>query len=89
MAITRWGEQPARMALRRERYSIPLAARIIGVPETHLRNTVLGCTRPSPVVRRELPKLLGVPLTDLFTDEVLEKEYNQSLNPWLPLAGAS
>lgn len=85
MAPIRWPEQPARTYLQRERYSIPLAAQTIGVPESHLRNVLYGRTRPMEQVKTGLSELLGIPVEKLFTPEVLEKPYNPIRNPWKPI----
>ncbi|MBQ1018589.1 hypothetical protein KBX71_12050 [Micromonospora sp. D93] len=62
--------------MERERWSIALAARTIDVVEEHLRNVLRGITRPMPEVRDRLPKLLGLPLDELFTADVLAKPYD-------------
>ncbi|MBM0258956.1 hypothetical protein [Micromonospora sp. 4G55] len=82
---SRFGRQPAADALRRERWSIPLAARQIDVPENHLRTAVGGYNRPMPEVRERLPKLLGLPLEELFTPEVLARPYCPGRNVWKPV----
>jgi hypothetical protein len=84
--MSKFGRQPARMALRRERYTIKLAAEIIGVPESHLRIAVGGYARPMDAVREKLPVLVGVPLEDLFTPDALAKPYDASKNAWVGIA---
>jgi hypothetical protein len=76
--MPKFGTQPAVAALRAERWSIALAARTIGVPETHLRNAVLGRTYPNAIVREKLPALLGIGLEDLFIPDMLAKAYSAS-----------
>jgi hypothetical protein len=74
------------MALRRERYTIRLAAELIGVPESHLRIAVGGYARPMDAVREKLPTLVGVPLEELFTPAALAKPYDASKNAWADLS---
>ena len=73
-----FGVQPALAALRRERYSIPLAARTIGVPEGHLRHVLHGHTRPMEDVKTGLAELLDLPVEDLFVPGMLAKPYQAS-----------
>ncbi|MEU2661193.1 hypothetical protein [Micromonospora sp. NPDC007220] len=80
-----WGCQPALEFLRQERWTIPLAAREIGVSEWHLKNVVYGRTRPKEQVKIGLSRLVGRPVTDLFTADVLAKPYDPSKNPWKPV----
>ncbi|MFD6771256.1 hypothetical protein ACFWC6_34150, partial [Micromonospora chalcea] len=58
--------------------SIQQAADEIGVPYEHLKNVLAGKTYPMPEVRRGLPRLLDVPLSDLFCAEMLEASYDPS-----------
>lgn len=83
--INTFGPQPARDALRRERYTIAHAARLIDVPENHLRFVLSGKTAPSPEVRERLPKLLNLKLSQLFTSEALASKYDASKNVWKPV----
>jgi len=77
----RFGHQPARQALFDQRWSIARAATEIGVPVSHLGNCVYGKIVPSPGVRERLPRLLGVPLEELFTAEALAEEYDINRGP--------
>lgn len=78
---SRYGPQPAREALREERWSISAAARRIGVEDSHLRHAVNGRTVPSPFVRESLSVLLNKSVEDLFTPEALAAEYNPGFGP--------
>jgi hypothetical protein len=71
MSTTRFETQPARAELRRQRWTIKLASRVIAVPEQSLRNAVLGRAAPSPEVRGRLAILLGRDEHELFTPEAL------------------
>lgn len=73
--MSRHGPQEARVELFRQRISVREAAAHCGVPERHLRNVVTGRTHPMPKVRRNLPRLLGRPLGELFTEDLLAKQY--------------
>jgi hypothetical protein len=70
-----FGVQPARQVLYSQRWSLPRAAAQIDVPPTHFFNCIHGKCPPSPDVRDRLPALLGLPLSELFTAEVLAKPY--------------
>jgi hypothetical protein len=76
MAQGRFGFQPARVELFKQRKSIHAAAAEIGCSPKHLENVVRGRTHPSSLVRILLPEILGVPLEDLFTKDILAKEYD-------------
>jgi hypothetical protein len=69
---TRYGIQPGRLVLRRERWTIAGAAREIGVTPAHLKQSLYGVIRPSEQVRRMLPTLLERPIEQLFTPEAIE-----------------
>lgn len=73
---TRFGAQPLYLLLRdRGRGSITELARELRVPERHLFNVLYGWTRPNDILRRRLPDLLGLPLTELFTAEALAEPF--------------
>ena len=81
-----WGPQPARRELRRQRWTCPqAAAQMDGVDTSQLQRAVAGRTRPTKEIRDQLPKLLGVPLEELFTPDILAKPFNPKMNPWRPL----
>jgi hypothetical protein len=85
MVTSRWPRQPALDYLQQERYSVPLAARTIGVPTSHLKNVLYGRTRPMPEVKTGLSKLLGLPVDKLFTADILSRPYRPENNPWKPV----
>lgn len=68
-------EQPARDIIAKSEWSISSLARELGVKRTHLDGTLHGDTTPSPVVREQLPKLLGVPLEQLYTRALLARRW--------------
>ncbi|MEV0811233.1 helix-turn-helix transcriptional regulator [Micromonospora sp. NPDC050200] len=72
----KYGWQPAKVELFKRRLTIQQVAEEIGVPERHLRNALAGKTYPMPEVRKGLPRLLDVPLGDLFCAEMLEASYD-------------
>jgi hypothetical protein len=69
------GPQPARQHLYDQRWPVARAARELGVSHTHLVNCLLGRCSPSPEVRDKLPAMLGLPLSELFTEESIAREY--------------
>lgn len=78
---TRFGLQPARQALARQRWSISAAAQEIEVPRTHLACALYGRTVPAPGVRTGLSILLGLPMEELFTADVLALSYDTTRGP--------
>lgn len=68
---TRFGRQPAHSILIRERWTVPRAAKMLDVPPQHLMKALHGRIRPSVEVRTRLPLLVGVPLSELFTEDAL------------------
>ncbi|WP_157552143.1 hypothetical protein [Micromonospora sp. NRRL B-16802] len=72
--------QPALKFLRQERWTIRLAAQEIGVSEWHLKNVLYGRTRPMEQVKIGLTRLVGRPVTELFTEEVRAKPHDPSKN---------
>lgn len=78
---TRFGRQPAYEILKKERWHISLAAHEIGVSHQHLSKAVHGYYRPNDVVREKLPKLVNVPLDQLFTAESLKPYWFQPGSP--------
>lgn len=67
------GTQPVALVLADQRWLVSAAATAIDVNYHHLRNAVGGRCRPNDEVRERLPKLLCVPLEELFHPEALEK----------------
>lgn len=61
--------------------SIVETAREIGVNENHLKNVLQGRTHPCDRCRTSLPKLLGIPLSKLFTPGILATPYQPHLDP--------
>ncbi|WP_291525946.1 hypothetical protein [Branchiibius sp. NY16-3462-2] len=70
-----WVVQPARDILYAQRWNASSASAEINVPYLHLRAVLLGKTRPRPEVLERLPKLLGVPVEELFTEEMLAQPF--------------
>lgn len=70
------GIQPVRDVMKRERWQVKALADEVGVSYMHLYNVVRGVTAPSPQLREQLPQILGVPLSELFTGAALATEYN-------------
>jgi len=68
---TRFGTQPAREILRARRLSIRDVAVALGVSPRHLYNALQGYITPRTEVRQKMPDLLGVPLEELFTPDVI------------------
>jgi hypothetical protein len=67
--------QPARDHMYEQRWTVSRAAVEIGVPYTHLRCVLMGTASPSPEVRQRLPELLGIPLVDLFDEDLLARPF--------------
>jgi len=86
--MSKFGVQPGRRVVREmmfhKEWTYGDLAAAIGEPVTrnHLVNCFCGQARPMPEVREMLPRLVGRPIEDLFTDEVLSKPYNPAANPW-------
>lgn len=75
--MKRHGVQPAREVMYAQRWSTSKAAEAIEVPYIHLAATLMGKNRPRPEVIERLPKLLGVPVEELFTAEMLAEPYDR------------
>ena len=84
--MSRYGPQPARVLLRKRGYSLKGLAEEIGVPEGHFRKVINGHTRPRPEILAELPRIVGIPATRLFSELMLAKDYDPSKNPWVILS---
>ncbi len=74
-APSKFGRQSAYQVLSRERWSVAHAAREINIHYPHLLRALMGVVRPCEEVRERLPRLLGVPLESLFTEEILAEPY--------------
>ncbi|MEV7329577.1 hypothetical protein [Micromonospora sp. NPDC093244] len=83
---SRFGDQPARLLLRRRGYILKDLSEKIGVPERHFLDALAGRIRPRPEVINDLPALVGIPVTKLFTEQVRAKPYDASKNPWRGLS---
>lgn len=68
--------QPAREIMRQQQIRIDHAAEQMGVSYRHLRYVLRGITAPMDAVREQLPVILGVPLVELFTPELLARSYD-------------
>jgi hypothetical protein len=77
---TRFGPQPVREIIRKGKYSISMVAEMVGVREAHFVPALYGRIRPNMTVRERLPKVLGVPIEQLFTAEALSAPPNYA-NP--------
>jgi transcriptional regulator with XRE-family HTH domain len=66
-----YGRQPGREVLREQGRTVAGVARRIDVNPQHLVQSLSGRIRPSTDVRNKLPAFLGVPLSELFTEEAL------------------
>jgi len=73
---SKYGVQPAHAIIISQGRTVAGVARVCGIPRQHLSTAVRGMVLPSPDVKRELPRLLRVPLRDLFTPEVLRGTYD-------------
>ncbi|MEU2986238.1 helix-turn-helix transcriptional regulator [Micromonospora aurantiaca] len=67
-----FGRQPARQLIRESGMTITGAARLLGLHQRHLAAALRGQIRPSHEVRVALTDFFGVPITELFTPEVIE-----------------
>jgi hypothetical protein len=65
---TKWGTQPARAVVRARDITYDEIAAKAEVPYTHVLNSLLGITAPSPRLRRELSAMLDLPVEELFTE---------------------
>ena len=71
------GIQPVRAVMKSQRWQVKPLAEEIGVSYMHLYNVVRGVTAPSPQVREALPRILDLPLEELFTGAALATRYNR------------
>lgn len=72
---TTFGYQPLRDVLKRKGITQVKVAEDLNIPWRHLRNVIIGRTRPKAELRAYLPTYLNTPLEKLFTEEVLQKPY--------------
>lgn len=72
---TRFGDQPARLLLKEQRYSMRLAALAINCPMPHTHRALRGDVRPHPILVERLCKLLNREPHELFTEEALARPY--------------
>ncbi|MCA0331260.1 MAG: helix-turn-helix domain-containing protein [Actinobacteria bacterium] len=78
---SRFGRQPARSALIDAGLSLSSTAERLGLPRSHLRSAVLGYSPPSPGLREGLSRLLGRPVSELFSPEALQAAYDPNRGP--------
>lgn len=74
--VSRNNYQPAREVMYAQRWSAALLAEEIGVSYGHLRCVLAGTSALSPEVREKLPQILGTPLEELFSPELLARQYH-------------
>lgn len=72
MSESRYGVQPLAQVLQDQRWSYTLLADKLGVSHRQVGNAAKGWSRPIPVLREQLPTILGVPIEELFTPGALE-----------------
>ena len=77
---TRFGVQPIQGILRARQISVADAALQIAVRQTHLYNAITGRIHPNAEVRDRLPKLLGLPINQLFTHDALYEPDQRAFN---------
>lgn len=67
--------QPARQVIKDRGWSVSAAAEALGENRSHLNSALLGRVSPCERLRRTLPRWLDMPLTELFTPELLSRTY--------------
>jgi hypothetical protein len=72
---TRFGLQPVREVMKRERYTCKELAERVSVPYGHMYQVITGRISPSPRLREVLPAILRTPMSELFTAEALAHEF--------------
>lgn len=80
MAPTRFGWQPAKVEVFKQRISARSIARELDISHRHVENALRGRAVPCPELRAWLVKHLNKPLSKLFTAEVLQHEYNERIS---------
>jgi hypothetical protein len=73
---TKFGPQPARDVMHRERWECNRLADRLGVSYQHLYLAITGRTPASPLLRSALPAILNCKITDLFTEDSLAAEFD-------------
>lgn len=68
--------QPLRQVMYRERWSVTQLAAEVGVSTGHLRSVIEGGTAPRDELRDRLPGILGVPVDELFTPDLLARRWS-------------
>lgn len=68
--------QPLREHMDRHRWSVSMLADEVGVPASHLRSVIAGSTSPRRELREQLPAIFGVPLAELFTADLLSRDWS-------------
>lgn len=72
MTETRYGPQPIIGKMNEHRWMPTRFAHEIHEKPRHVKNAMRGVVRPSRVLREQAPRILGVPLEELFTAAALE-----------------
>lgn len=67
----RFGRQPLCAVIRSQGRTLVGFARANDISVTQLNHVGSGATPPSDELREKLPRLLGVPLDELFTEQCL------------------
>lgn len=70
-----YGRQPLADYIIQQRWSYVQLGSELCVSERHVRNVANGWTRPNTVLRKQLPALLGAPLSDMFTGPVIAENF--------------
>ena len=71
---TRFGPQPIREVMRRERWSCAALALNVGTSYASLYNAITGVSTPTDELRRRLSAALGEPESTLFTVAVRDRQ---------------
>lgn len=74
---TRYGPQPGRELLEKQRWTYAAACRAKNIERhyTNLKYSMLGTVRPRPEVVQALCELLSCEPTDLYTEEILSEPF--------------
>lgn len=68
--------QPLRKYMDRDRWSVTTVAARAGVERGHLVAVIGGAASPNEELRDQLPRILNVPLADLFDAELLARPWS-------------